>query len=165
MEQIEKLLGIFNDWLWGDWLLFVLLGVGLLYTTLTGAIQIRKFPYIIKTTLLEPVLGQKKDSQEAGTITSFQSLCTAVASCVGSGNIVGVSTAVIAGGMGAIFWMWVVALLGMATKYGEIILGMLYRQKNEKGQYVGGPMYYIEHGLHAKWMAVLCAGFMVLQII
>lgn len=62
MEQIEKLLGIFNDWLWGDWLLFVLLGVGLLYTTLTGAIQIRKFPYIIKTTLLEPVLGQKKDS-------------------------------------------------------------------------------------------------------
>ena len=165
MEQIEKLLGIFNDWLWGDWLLFVLLGVGLLYTTLTGAIQIRKFPYIIKTTLLEPVFGQKKDSQEAGTITSFQSLCTAVASCVGSGNIVGVSTAVIAGGMGAIFWMWVVALLGMATKYGEIILGMLYRQKNEKGQYVGGPMYYIEHGLHAKWMAVLCAGFMVLQII
>lgn len=84
---------------------------------------------------------------------------------MGSGNIVGVSTAVIAGGMGAIFWMWVAALLGMATKYGEIILGMLYRQKNEKGQYVGGPMYYIEHGLHAKWMAVLCAGFMVLQII
>lgn len=165
MEQVEKILGTFNDWLWGDWLLFVLLGVGLLYTILTGAVQIRKFPYIMKKTLLEPIFKKQKDSQEAGTISSFQSLCTAVASCVGSGNIVGVSTAVIAGGMGAIFWMWVAALLGMATKYGEIILGMIYRQKNEEGQYVGGPMYYIEHGLHMKWMAVLCAGFMVLQII
>lgn len=159
------MLGAFSDWLWGDWLLFVLLGVGLLYTILSGAVQIRKFPYIIRKTLLEPVFRKQKDSQEAGTITSFQSLCTAVASCVGSGNVVGVSTAVIAGGMGAIFWMWAAALLGMATKYGEIILGMIYRQKNEEGQYIGGPMYYIEHGLHLHWLAVLCAGFMVIQII
>lgn len=165
MKQAEHILGAFSDLLWGDWLLFALLGVGLLYTVLTGAVQIRKFPYIIKKTLLEPVLSRQRDSQEAGTITSFQSLCTAVASCVGSGNIVGVSTAVIAGGMGAIFWMWMAALLGMATKYGEIILGMLYRQKNEEGQYVGGPMYYIEHGLRLRWLAALCAGFMVAQII
>lgn len=165
MKQAENMLGAFSDWLWGDWLLFVLLGVGLLYTILSGAVQIRKFPYIIRKTLLEPVFRKQKDSQEAGTITSFQSLCTAVASCVGSGNVVGVSTAVIAGGMGAIFWMWAAALLGMATKYGEIILGMIYRQKNEEGQYIGGPMYYIEHGLHLHWLAVLCAGFMVIQII
>ena len=165
MKQAEHMLGAFSDWLWGDWLLFVLLGVGLLYTILSGAVQIRKFPYIIRKTLLEPVFRKQKDSQEAGTITSFQSLCTAVASCVGSGNIVGVSTAVIAGGMGAIFWMWAAALLGMATKYGEIILGMIYRQKNEEGQYICGPMYYIEHGLHLRWLAVLCAGFMVIQII
>lgn len=165
MKQAENMLGAFSDWLWGDWLLFVLLGVGLLYTILSGAVQIRKFPYIIRKTLLEPVFRKQKDSQEAGTITSFQSLCTAVASCVGSGNIVGVSTAVIAGGMGAIFWMWAAALLGMATKYGEIILGMIYRQKNKEGQYIGGPMYYIEHGLHLRWLAVLCAGFMVIQII
>lgn len=165
MKQAEHILGAFSDLLWGDWLLFALLGVGLLYTVLTGAVQIRKFPYIIKKTLLEPVLSRQRDSQEAGTITSFQSLCTAVASCVGSGNIVGVSTAVIAGGMGAIFWMWMAALLGMATKYGEIILGMLYRQKNEEGQYVGGPMYYSEHGLRLRWLAALCAGFMVAQII
>lgn len=165
MKQAEHILGAFSDLLWGDWLLFALLGVGLLYTVLTGAVQIRKFPYTIKKTLLEPVLSRQRDSQEAGTITSFQSLCTAVASCVGSGNIVGVSTAVIAGGMGAIFWMWMAALLGMATKYGEIILGMLYRQKNEEGQYVGGPMYYIEHGLRLRWLAALCAGFMVAQII
>ena len=165
MKQAENMLGAFSDWLWGDWLLFVLLGVGLLYTILSGAVQIRKFPYIIRKTLLEPVFRKQKDSQEAGTITSFQSLCTAVASCVGSGNVVGVSTAVIAGGMGAIFWMWAAALLGMATKYGEIILGMIYRQKNEEGQYICGPMYYIEHGLHLRWLAVLCAGFMVIQII
>nr|WP_325298325.1 alanine/glycine:cation symporter family protein [uncultured Oscillibacter sp.] len=165
MKQAENMLGAFSDWLWGDWLLFVLLGVGLLYTILSGAVQIRKFPYIIRKTLLEPVFRKQKDSQEAGTVTSFQSLCTAVASCVGSGNVVGVSTAVIAGGMGAIFWMWAAALLGMATKYGEIILGMIYRQKNEEGQYIGGPMYYIEHGLHLHWLAVLCAGFMVIQII
>lgn len=165
MKQMETILGAFSDRLWGNWLLFALLGVGLLYTILSGAVQIRKFPYIIKKTLLEPIFSKQKDSQEAGTITSFQSLCTAVASCVGSGNIVGVSTAVIAGGMGAIFWMWVAALLGMATKYGEIILGMIYRQKNEEGQYIGGPMYYIEHGLHLHWLAVLCAGFMVIQII
>lgn len=88
-----------------------------------------------------------------------------VASCVGSGNIVGVSTAVVAGGLGAIFWMWVAAFVGMATKYSEIVLGLLYRERNEQGQWVGGPMYYIKKGLHAPWLAVLCALFMVTQII
>ena len=88
-----------------------------------------------------------------------------MASCVGSGNIVGVSTAVVAGGLGAIFWMWVAAFVGMATKYSEIVLGLLYRERNEQGQWVGGPMYYIKKGLHAPWLAVLCALFMVTQII
>jgi AGCS family alanine or glycine:cation symporter len=136
-----------------------------LYTIITGGIQIRRFGYIIRKTIWEPILSKSKESKEAGTISSFQALCTAVASCVGSGNIVGVSTAVLAGGMGAIFWMWVAAFVGMATKYGEIILGMLYREKNEEGNYVGGPMYYIKKGLHAPWLAVLCAFFMVTQII
>ena len=89
----------------------------------------------------------------------------ALASCVGSGNIVGVATAVLAGGMGAIFWMWVAAFVGLATKYGEIILGMLYRVKDDKGTWVGGPMYYIRDGLHAPLLALLCALFMVVQII
>ena len=113
----------------------------------------------------EPIRSKNKESKESGTISSFQALCTAVASCVGSGNIVGVSTAVLAGGMGAIFWMWVAAFVGMATKYGEIILGMLYREKHEEGNYVGGPMYYIKKGLHIPWLATLCAFFMVTQII
>lgn len=165
MVALEEFLVVIDDRLWGDWLLYVLLGVGLLYTVCTGGIQIRHFNYIFKKTFLQPILSKKKDSDEDGTISSFQALCTAIASCVGSGNIVGVSTAVITGGLGAIFWMWVAAFVGMATKYGEIILGMLYREKNAQGQYVGGPMYYIEKGLKAKWLATLCAFFMVTQII
>lgn len=165
MIQLQEVLSGFDDWLWGNWLLFVLLGVGFLYTIITGGIQIKRFGYIIKKALWEPICSRNKETKGEGTISSFQALCTAVASCVGSGNIVGVSTALLAGGMGAIFWMWVAAFFGMATKYGEIVLGMMYREKDENGLYVGGPMYYIKKGLHAPWLAVLCAVFMVIQII
>ncbi len=165
MNQLMEWLNAFDSWLWGNWLLFVLIGIGILYTIITGGVQIRHFGYIIKKTLWEPIRSGQKDSQEKGSISSFQALCTAVASCVGSGNIVGVSTAVLAGGLGALFWMWVAAFVGMATKYGEIILGMLYREKNEDGQYVGGPMYYIRKGLKAPWLAAICAACMVVQII
>lgn len=165
MKELLGVLTAFDDWLWGNWLLFVLLGVGVLYTIMTGGIQVRHFGYVIKKSVLDPLRTKNKDSKDAGTISSFQALCTALASCVGSGNIVGVSTAVIAGGMGAIFWMWVAAFVGMATKYGEIVLGMIYREKNEEGNYVGGPMYYIKKGLHAPWLATIAAFFMVVQII
>lgn len=165
MDQLFRALTAFDNWLWGNWLLFVLLGVGLLYTAVTGFVQIRHFPYIFRKCLLEPLKSRQADPREAGSISSFQALCTAVASCVGSGNIIGISTAVLAGGLGAIFWMWVAAFFGMATKYGEIILGLMYREKDEEGAWVGGPMYYIKKGLHAPWLAVLCALFMVTQII
>lgn len=167
MPALQANLAKFDDWLWGNWLLFVLLAVGLLYTIISGGVQVRRFGYIWKKTLVEPLKERAKRNEEKGegTISSFAALCTALASCVGSGNIVGVSTAVLAGGMGALFWMWVAAFLGMATKYGEIILGMIYREKDKNGQYVGGPMYYIKKGLHAPWLAVLCAVFMVVQII
>ena len=165
MDQLLKILTTVDNWLWGNWLLFVLIGVGILYTVITGFVQVRHFPYIIRKSLIEPLMGSQKDSQESGSISSFQALCTAVASCVGSGNIVGVSTAVLTGGLGAIFWMWGAAFVGMATKYGEIILGLMYREKDENGAYVGGPMYYIKKGLHAPWLAVLCAIFMITQII
>lgn len=165
MEQLQKILETFDSWLWGNWLLFVLLGVGVLYTVITGAVQIRHFPLIMKKTLLEPVFGKNRSKAGDGAITSFQALCTALASCVGSGNIVGVTTAVMAGGLGALFWMWVAAFVGMATKYGEIILGIIYRKKDEYGSWQGGPMYYIADGLHMKWLANICAFCMVLQII
>lgn len=165
MAYLTKILKTIDQWLWGNWLLFLLLGIGILYTIATNFVQIRHFPYIIKKTLLEPLKSGRKVSKKNGSISSFQALCTAVASCVGSGNIVGVSTAILSGGLGAIFWMWVAAFLGMATKYGEIILGILYREKNDEGEYVGGPMYYIKKGLHLPWLAALCAVFMTIQII
>ncbi len=166
MQTLSQLLDRINSIIWGNWLLIVLLGIGLLYTVLSRFVQIRRFPYIMRKTLLEP-WKQKKNAENGddSSISSFQALCTAVASCVGSGNIVGVSTAVLAGGLGAIFWMWVAAFVGMATKYGEIILGLLYRVKDEDGNYTGGPMYYIRDGLHAPILASLCAVFMVIQII
>lgn len=165
MDALQSFLNTVAMRLWGDWLLFALIGIGILYTVGTGFVQVRHAKYIYTKTLLEPLRMKRTDSTEPGTISSFQALCTALASCVGSGNIVGVSTAVLMGGPGAIFWMWVAAFFGMATKYGEIILGMQYRQKNSAGQYVGGPFYYIRDGLKAPWLAILCAAFMVTQII
>ena len=149
----------------GNWLLFVLLGVGILYPVLSGFVQVRHFGYILRKTLWNPIRYGDRDAESEGSVSSFQALNMALASCVGSGNIVGVATAVLAGGMGAIFWMWVAAFVGLATKYGEIILGMLYRVKDDRGTWMGGPMYYIRDGLHAPFLALLCALFMVVQII
>ena len=165
MDRLLDILTIFDNWLWGNWLLFVLLAVGILYTVISGGVQIRYFGYIIKKTLLHPIRYGDQDTSSEGSVSSFQALNMAIASCVGSGNIVGVATAVLAGGMGAIFWMWVAAFVGMATKYGEIILGMLYREKDDRGAWMGGPMYYMKNGLHAPWLALLCSIFMVVQII
>lgn len=165
MDKVLETLTALDSWLWGNWLLFVLLGVGILYTVISGCVQVRHFGYIIRKTLWNPVRYGDRDAESEGSVSSFQALNMALASCVGSGNIVGVATAVLAGGMGAIFWMWVAAFVGLATKYGEIILGMLYRVKDDKGTWVGGPMYYIRDGLHAPLLALLCALFMVVQII
>ncbi len=165
MERLETVLEYIDSLLWGSWLLIVLLGVGLLYTIISGGVQIRYFPYIIKKTIWDPIINKEEEEAEHGSISSFQALCTAIASCVGSGNIVGVSTAVLTGGMGALFWMWFAAFLGMATKFGEIVLGMLYREKNAHGDYVGGPMYYIEKGLKLKPLAYIASALMVIQII
>ena len=165
MDKILEALAAFDSWLWGNWLLFVLLGVGILYTVISGFVQVRHFGYILRKTLWNPIRYGDRDAESEGSVSSFQALNMALASCVGSGNIVGVATAVLAGGLGAIFWMWVAAFVGLATKYGEIILGMLYRVKDDRGTWMGGPMYYIRDGLHAPFLALLCALFMVVQII
>lgn len=165
MDKVLEALTAFDSWLWGNWLLFVLLGVGILYTVISGFVQVRHFGYILRKTLWNPIRYGDRDAESEGSVSSFQALNMALASCVGSGNIVGVATAVLAGGMGAIFWMWVAAFVGLATKYGEIILGMLYRVKDDRGTWMGGPMYYIRDGLHAPFLALLCALFMVVQII
>ena len=160
MSWLETALGKAADWLWGDWLLIALLGIGIFYTIMTGFIQLLCIGLFRRGI----IRIQSADSSEAGkTCTSYQALCTAIASCVGSGNIVGVSTAILAGGPGALFWMWAAAFFGMATKFGEIVLGVKYHGKDEQGNIAGGPMYYIAKGLGWKWAGALVAILLFIQ--
>ena len=149
----------FDDFLYTYILVFLLVFVAIYFTVRTRFVQIRYFKDMFTQ------LFEKKHVPGKKSISSFQAMMVSTASRVGTGNIAGIATAVALGGPGAIFWMWVAAFVGMATKYGEIILGLMYREKDENGAYVGGPMYYIKKGLHAPWLAVLCAIFMITQII
>lgn len=162
MELLESLFQSLSDFLWGNWLLFVLVGLGVFYTIMTGGVQLLRLPFICKNFLAQ---FKNKENQETGNsgLSSFQALCTAIASCVGSGNIVGVSTAIMSGGPGALFWMWVAAFFGMATKFGEIVLGICYHGSDEKGNTMGGPMYYIAQGLHAPWLGGIVAVLLFIQ--
>ena len=150
-----------NALVWGLPMLLLLVGTGLFLSARTGFVQFRHFGYAMKNTL-----GRVFHRQEAGAgeLTPFQAVSTALAATVGTGNIVGVTGAIILGGPGAVFWMWVSALLGMATKYAEVLLSVRYRQRNAKGEWVGGPMYYIENGLgrRFKWLGVLFCLFGVM---
>lgn len=162
MNNLELFLKKISDAIWGDWLIFIFLGIGLYFTIITGFIQIRKLPFSIKEAFFEK---ESKDHLKPmhGTITSLQALFIALSSCVGNGNIVGVATALVSGGPGAILWMWIAALLGCATKYAEIVIGMIYREKDEEGNYVGGPIYYISKGLKLPWLASIFAVLLVIQ--
>lgn len=164
MQYLENFFKQISDIIWGNWLLITLMGIGLLYTVATSFIQFRMLPYIFRQTIIKPLKQSKAQHKGVGTLTPIQALCTALASCVGSGNIIGVATAIIAGGPGAVFWMWIAAILGMATKYAEILLGMEFRVKNEAGNYVGGPMYYIADGLKLPRLAIIYSALMVIQI-
>lgn len=156
-DKLNAFLGEVSGVLWGIPLIVLILGTGIYLTIRIGFLQIRLLP-----TALKLVFSKKHDKSAEGDISQFQALTTALAATVGTGNIVGVATAVILGGPGAIFWMWVAAILGMATKYGEALLAVKYRVKDEKGQMAGGPMYYLERGLKQKWLAVLFAFFGVI---
>lgn len=162
MKNMESFFNIAADKLWGDWLLFLLLGLGIFYTIITEFVQIKHFPYVCKNFILQFKIQNKKKRKE-GTYSSYQTLCTALGSCVGSGNIVGVSMAILSGGPGALFWMWIAAFFGMATKYAEIILGMCYHGHDVKGRIIGGPMYYIVHGLKWKRVGAFAAVFLFIQ--
>ncbi|HLR10404.1 MAG TPA: sodium:alanine symporter family protein [Sporosarcina sp.] len=143
-----------SDVVWGIPLLLLLVGTGVYLTTRLMFIQVRLLPYALKL-----AFSPNQDKSSEGDISHFQALMTASAATVGVGNIVGVATAVVMGGPGAIFWMWVAGFFGMATKYGEAILAVKYRVKDSNGQMAGGPMYYLEHGLKQKWLGVLFAIF------
>ena len=162
MNTIEAFFKTAADFLWKDWMLVMLLGLGVYYTFMTGFIQIRFFPRVLKS-FIKGLKKQNNTKTENGRFSSNQALFTAIASCVGSGNIVGVSTAILAGGPGALFWMWFAALLGMATKFAEITLGVRYHGRAENGEITGGPMYYISHGFRMQWVGVLVAILLFIQ--
>ncbi|MBM4763501.1 sodium:alanine symporter family protein [Bacillus sp. B15-48] len=147
-------LGWLSDVVWGPPTLILIVGTGLLLTLRLGFYQFTSLPYALKL-----VFSKKQDQSSQGDITHFQSLMTALAATIGTGNIAGVATAVVLGGPGAVFWMWLSALVGMATKYAEAILAVKYRTVGKDGKMAGGPMYYIEKGLGWKWLAVLFAIF------
>ena len=160
MEQIYNAVAAGNSWLneivWGIPALVLLMGAGIILTVGLKGFQFRKFGYAMKNTL-----GKMFTKQEAkaGEVTPIQALTTALAATVGTGNIAGITTAITLGGAGSIFWLWVSALLGMATKYSEVLLSIKYRERNAQGDWVGGPMYYIKNGLGKNWKwlgAVFC---------
>ena len=163
LEVIEQVNNAVNNFIWGVPAMFCIIGVGLILSIRTRFLQIRKFPYAMKITFGR--MFKKKEAAD-GALTPFQAVCTALASTVGTGNIAGVAGAIAIGGPGAVFWMWVSALLGMCTKFSEVTLAVHFREKNNEGDYVGGPMYYIKNGLkkHWHWLAYLFSAFGVLTV-
>ena len=163
IETIAAVNQAVNSFIWGIPAMVCIIGVGLLLSVRTGFLQIRKFPYAIRTTVGR--MFRKRDASD-GAMTPFQAVCTALAGTVGTGNIAGVAGAIAIGGPGAVFWMWVSALLGMCTKFAEVTLAVFYHEKNANGELVGGPMYYIKNGLSKKWhfLAYLFAAFGVLTV-
>ena len=128
----------FGNWFWGLPILFLIVGGGLWITVRLGFVQFRRFGYICSQTF-----GKMFAKAEDGKVSPFSAACAALASSIGASNIVGVPTAVVMGGPGAVFWIWLIALVGCATKYTEIALAVKYREKNEDGEWVGGPFYYL----------------------
>ena len=163
LSTIEAVNSAVNNFIWGVPAMICIIGVGLILSFRTRFIQIRKFPYAMKVTLGRML--KKKDATD-GTMTPFQAVCTALAATVGTGNIAGVAGAIAIGGPGAVFWMWISAMLGMCTKFSEVTLAVHFREKNDKGELVGGPMYYIKNGLskHWHWLAYLFSAFGVLTV-
>ena len=163
LSTIESINSAVNNFIWGVPAMICIIGVGLYLTLRTHFLQIRKFPYAIKTTIGR--MFRKKDASD-GSLTPFQAVCTALAATVGTGNISGVAGAIAIGGPGAVFWMWISAILGMCTKFAEVTLAVHFRETNAKGDLVGGPMYYIKNGLkkHWHWLAYLFSAFGVLTV-
>ncbi|ELK5317573.1 sodium:alanine symporter family protein [Vibrio vulnificus] len=152
---MTDLINLMNDLLWGSILVYLLVGVGIYFTVRLGFIQFRHFGHMFS------VLKNSRKSDNAG-ISSFQALCTSLAARVGTGNMAGVAVALTAGGPGAIFWMWLIAMLGMATSFAESTLAQLYKTKDDDGNYRGGPAYYMEKGLGMRWMGVLFSIFLII---
>ena len=164
LQTIESINTAINNFVWGVPAMILILGVGLILAFKTKFIQFRKFGYAIKNSIGKIFV---KEEAKEGSMTAWQAVCTALAATVGTGNIAGVAGAIALGGPGAVFWMWISALLGMGTKFAEVTLAVHYRETNAAGEYVGGPMYYIKNGLGKKWgwMASIYAGLGALTVL
>ena len=168
VDIVTRVNNVVNGFVWGPFGLALLLCTGLWLSVRTGFFQFRRMGYWLKHTI--GAIFTNKDvtahtSKEDMAISQFQSMCTALAGTIGTGNIVGVAAAILAGGPGAVFWMWVMALLGMMTSYAENVLGICYRRRDAAGRWCGGPMYYLAEGLgggFGRALAVLFACFCVL---
>ncbi|MCR6597328.1 sodium:alanine symporter family protein [Bacillus halotolerans] len=161
MEQLLEWVERISDWLWGPLLIILLTGTGLYLTILLKFFQFRYPLYILKQTIGS--VGKKPKGE--GTVTPLQALTSALSSTIGAANIVGVPAAIMFGGPGAVFWMWLVALFAMAIKFSESVLAVRYREKNEQGEFVGGPMYYITKGLRMKWLGVFFSVALIVELI
>ncbi|GAH70256.1 unnamed protein product, partial [marine sediment metagenome] len=158
MTAIMEFLDIINAFVWGPPMMIMLVGTGIFLTLRIGGKQFTKIGYGWKL-LLKGLLNKDLDQRGEGEITPFQSLTSVLAATIGNGNIAGVATAIAAGGPGALVWMWITAVFGMATKLGEATLGVKYRVKDKDGVFSGGPMYFIEKGLGQKWLGWIFALF------
>ncbi len=155
MEAFEALVGKIGAFAWGPPMLILLVGTGFWLTLSLRGIQFTKLGHALYLALIK----RKEEGDEPGDITHFQALMTALSATVGTGNIAGVATAIAVGGPGALFWMWITGLVGMATKYGEAVLAVKYREVDENGEMSGGPMYYISKGLNLPWLGAIFAIF------
>jgi AGCS family alanine or glycine:cation symporter len=142
---MAELITTINNWAWGPLMLMLLLGTGLYLSLGLRFMTVRKIPVALR------LLLQGREGKGEGDISPFSALMTSLSATIGTGNIAGVATAVVLGGPGALFWMWITALVGMATKYAEAVLAVRFREQDDKGNYSGGPMYYIRNGLHKRW--------------
>lgn len=164
MQTILDVLMSFSNWLWGVPMLVILVGGSVVLTVRLGFVQFRYFPFAMRETFGKMF---KKSEGGEGTVTAFQAATAALASAIGASNIVGVPVAIAFGGPGAVFWMWLVALIGAGAKFSEIVLGIKYREKNEDGEYVGGPMYYLTKGIKGnlgKALGFMFSFFLMIEI-
>ena len=149
LQTIEQINNVVNNFIWGVPAMICIIGVGLFLSVRTRFLQIRKFPYAMKVTIGRML---KKREASDGALTPFQAVCTALAATVGTGNVAGVAGAIAIGGPGAVFWMWISAILGMCTKFFEVTLAVHFRETNANGELVGGPMYYTGFGLRTCFL-------------
>lgn len=155
MELLENINGFVNDIVWGVPILVLIFATGVFFTIRLGFLQFRRPGFLFRDTIVKAFRKKDETSPAPGELTSFQAAMTSVSAIVGSGNIAGVATAIVAGGPGALFWMIIAALFGMASKFAEIALGIKYREVNEDGSIKGGAMYYLANGLKQKWLGIL----------